>query len=480
MQERLPAVKPLAHALSSSKLIKKQTRVSDSTAFLMASQPELAAFSTVEHLAVEAYETPKSKAVRLVWHLTEIRRVLARELWSRQIFVGLSVIDELLFYEFTRAGATDPLLGVLERIRDARMTRPGMILFPLHSFGILSAGLLHSFSEHRIAVLDAKWGVAVTPQTNDLDRTLSFLEETRVRFKIAERVPRDLMAHWRRSRSTDWLERNPLLAIRAVHAPGGYYENEFLLLARVRAAAALLAMMSTFQSRDPSRAESLFSSSSVNNFQTLDIHHYIVLYSKPGRSVELAGDCVPIHSRPSVTEASDLNIDLDAGFWNQRRRATADVVEAAVTAVFEGLLRYSIAGRDDARSRTYRKIFESMAYFTRSFSSSEREWQETVSLATAFEMLLTDGYQSGVADRLERRVRLLLKGTRGTLALQAAVRDLYEARSQIVHLGNKKVSVDLPRARHAYALTFCALAARLPELKPRSSTPIRDLSGDIP
>lgn len=478
MAERLPAVAPFASTINDTKLAKK-TRVRDSTGFLLSNQVELASFATVDDLAIEAYDDPKSNAERFVWHLTEIRRVLARVLWARQIFVGLSVLDEILFYEFTRSGATDPILGVLERIRDARIARPGLILFPLHSFGIYSAGIVHSFTEHRITAIDATWGIAVTPQTNNLDLTLQFLEDARKEFGIPERLPYELIEHWRRSRPTEWLERNPLLAVRALHAPGGYYENEFLILARVRAAATLLAMLATFQSAERSRGEVLFSSSSVNNFQTLDIHHYIVLYSKPGKKAELAGDCVPVHgSRPAVVETTDLNIDLDATFWTTRRRGTADRVEWAVGTVYTGLLRYSIGGIDDARARTHRKLFESMAYFKRSFSTSEREWRETVSLATAFEMMLTDGYQSGVTKRLERRVQLLLKGVRGTTKYQAAVRELYEARSQIVHLGNRNVTVDLNTARHAYVLAFCALADRLSAIKPKSATPLQDLIGD--
>ena len=74
--------------------------------------------------------------------------------------MGLSVLDELLFYEFTRSGATDPVLGVLERIRDARLTRPGLILYPLHSFGIYGAGILHTFTKPTLAAESILNGVA--------------------------------------------------------------------------------------------------------------------------------------------------------------------------------------------------------------------------------------------------------------------------------------------------------------------------------
>ena len=81
-------------------------------ASLLANQSELDAFPTVEHLAVEAYETPNSRAERLVWHLTEIRRVLALSSGSGK-FSSASAWSTKIVHEFTRVGATDPVLGVL-------------------------------------------------------------------------------------------------------------------------------------------------------------------------------------------------------------------------------------------------------------------------------------------------------------------------------------------------------------------------------
>lgn len=454
--------------------------LAQSQTFLLSRAVELSSFPSADELGVAAYEDPKSNAAAFAWHLTEIRRVLARALWAREIFVGVTVLDELLFYEFARPGATDPLLGVLERIRDARMTRAGMLLFPLHSFGILGAGLVHAWSATRISVLDPKWGVALAPQTNSLALTLEFMDQARSQFGISERVPTELVEHWSRSRPTEWLERNPLLAVRAINVPGYYYDNEFLLIARVRAVTAMLGMLASLQPSEHERGEILFSSARVNSWQTLDIHHYLVLYATSRNSMELGGDCVPIHSRPAIAEASDLSVDLDASYWTGRRQRQADRVEAAVTAVYRGYLSHSIGRSGDSTgARVFRKLFDSMTYFKRSFAASERDWQGVVSLATAFEMLLTDAYAPGVGDRLTRRTKLLLRGTPGTLSYQRAVADLYDARSQIVHSGTTPSSTDLHLARGAYVLAFCALTERLNRLAGvAKSSPIRDLVGD--
>src|SRR5207245_4853008 len=41
--------------------------------------------------------------------------------------------------------------------------------------------------------------------------TLKFLNESAASLGIRQQIPQDLMEHWRRSRPTKWLERNPLL-----------------------------------------------------------------------------------------------------------------------------------------------------------------------------------------------------------------------------------------------------------------------------
>lgn len=480
MSARLPAVHPLASSLAAANLVgDPRTTVGQSQKYLLSHASQLAHYGSAEELGLAAYDHPKSDADKLSWHLAEIRRVLVRALWEREIFISSIVVDELLYYEFARPGSSNPLLGVLERIRDARMTRPGLLLFPLHSFGILGAGLVHAWSASRIAVMKEKWGVALAPQTNSLSRTFTFIDEARRRFRIRERVPYDLIEHWSRSRPTKWLERNPLLAVRTVNVPGYYYDNEFLLLARVRAVTALLGMLGSLQPAEHERGETLFSSARANNWETQDIHHYIVLYATPRKRTVLNGDCVPIHSRPAITEASDLNIDLDASYWTSRRQEQADRVEAAVSIVYRGFLAHTVGRRpDNTRARVYRKLFESMTYFKRSLSASERDWQGVVSLATAFEMLLTDNYAPGVAARLARRTKLLLRGTPRTLTYQEAVKDLYDARSQIVHSGSHPASLDLHLARRAYVLTFCALCDRLGGLSPSMTSPIRDLVGD--
>lgn len=481
---RLPAVRRLADDIRTAR--RGKNSVGASADYLVDNRTKLMQFDNFEHLALctePEYALPNTTpeqlrdARPLSHHIVEVRAELARALWSRQFFVDTEVLDELIFYSALDANVADPVLAVLEWIRDSRATRPGLMIFPLHSFGVVGAGLLRP-SVGRISFVNAAGGYALSPQTNNLQRTLAFLEETRRAFKVKKRLPTERLEHWRRSRPTKWLENNPLLVMRTVQLPGSYYANEWLLVSRVRATTALLGMLAALQ--PPSTPKSgLFSTRTMNNWQTLDIHHYITLFNSPGERHELAGFCVPIHaSRVYVSELSDLEIDIDPSHW-RRTPEVARRVHAAVESLYSAYLhqRFSTA-KANARTRTVRKLFDSLSFFRRSYQQTPGDWSAKVNLATAFEMLLTDSWK-GVTAALPRRTRLLLTGVRGTRAMQAAVSDLYRARSALVHTGSDAPEVDMDLARKAFVLCFVRVVERLDSIAPTSATPLRDAIGDV-
>lgn len=480
---RLPAVRALS-SIVRSKRRGKQT-IAQSADYLVAHRSDLERFDDVLHLALSTdaeYALPgtppelTNAARPLGYHLTAVRAGLAEELWPRQIFVDAEVLDELVFWAARDPLVSDPVQAVLEWIRDARASRPGLMVFPLHSLGVLGFGLLRP-SQGRLSFVNPAYGYALTPQTNALDRTMAFLAEVGREFGVRKQVPTELVEHWRRSRPTGWLERNPLLAVRTIQLPGSYYGNEWLLVSRVRSTTGLLCMLAALQ--PPSdRTGKLFSTRTMNNFQTLDIHHYITLFDNPTKRGALDGHCVPIHaSRLFISELSDLEIDIDPAHW-RRNRALGERVHRAAEAVYTEYLRDRIAApRQNARTRTVRKLFDGVGFFRRSYQRGSSDWRAKVSLATAFEMLLTDSY-GAVRATLQRRTRLLLKGVPGTRSMQAAVGNLYESRSELVHTGSDDAEVDMALARRAFVLCFTELAERLPSLPERAATPIRDLTGD--
>ena len=251
---RFPAAKKLAKELSSKKTLRRQD-VTQSIAYLHQHRTELEQYESIEHLALSAYGDQPSRSARALGkHIEAIRAVLARELWARRLFIGVTVLDDMLFYAARDAAVADPILEVLERIRDSGLHRPGLIIFPLHSFGVLGAGLLGPLRSTRYVYVNSSYDLALTPQTNSMRQTLDFMEDIRGPLSIRKRIPEDLIEHWRRSRGARWLERNPLLAVRVATISGYYYENEFLLLGRLRALTTFITMLSTLQPRAKNEA----------------------------------------------------------------------------------------------------------------------------------------------------------------------------------------------------------------------------------
>lgn len=479
MPPRLPALNQLADRLRGVQWSPRQT-VGDSLAYLVTHREDLSRFEHSEDLGVAAYDEqsrdPPARAMAV--HLMAVRNALLEELWHRHIFIGTEVIDELLFFSAKDQGTQDPLMATLAFLRDRRATRPGFVLFPLHSVGILGAGFLRGETKRRVQFVDRKNGVAITPQTNSLDQTIEFVERARRAFEVRKPADAELIRHWYRSRAA-WLERNPLMVIRMTTQRGSYYDTEPVVLSRVRAAAARLAMVSTFQADGPSRPSVLFSTSRTNNWETLDIRHYIVFADDPASPTSLDGDCVPIHSRGSrIVELSDLSIEIDPEFGG--RRTTMAQIDVAVALAYQGHLAHMWPRRRNAQTRTFDRFFSSLAFFLRSFHDGGSSWSAAISLSTAFEMLLTDSYRGGVTKRLTRRLGLVLRGVVGRQGYESAVRDLYAARGDLVHAGTSPAGLDLQTARQAFSRAFMVLTPRISDLPARTNEPARILTGDTP
>jgi hypothetical protein len=477
--KRLPSAKKLAAEVLAHK--NGAQSLASSVAFLLAKRGEMKAFRSIEHFvtADPAERIPSHGGCE--HHLLLLRAQLARELWSRQLFIGVSVLDDLLFYAVAHDAATDPVLRVLELIRDEGLHHPGLVIFPIHSFGMLAAGFLHWFTSTRVDYTSHDFGIALTPQTNDMRKTLRFLDRARLAFGVAKPVNEELIEHWYRSRSAYWLTSNPLFLVKTQSFPGGYYENQFLLLSKLRTSAAMVSMLACLQpEQDPDAegSERLLSSSTINNFQTLDFRHYIVLHNAPRKRL-LDGDCVPMHLRaPALAEVSDLGIELDPRFW-RRRHAMAARIHKAVSLVHAGYLKHSMGrSTNSTLARVYRKLYEALVFFRRSFHKTDDDWGAIISLAIAFEMSLTDSYAAGVHERIVRRTKLLLRGVPGTRRYVQSVRDLYSARGGVVHSGSTTTPVNIGIARRAFVAMFVALSEQLNQLKPSSTAPMRDLAGD--
>ncbi|MFD6326966.1 hypothetical protein ACFWOL_29905 [Streptomyces sp. NPDC058442] len=483
--ERLPSVRKLAADINRVRTQGKNS-VRKSADYLHSKAGQLAQHGSVEDLVAAELEGDEL-ARSAIFHFTSIRAELARELWSRRVFLGPETLDRLLFRAVAVDRAEDPVLRCLEIVRDRQLARAGMVVFPVHSFGLLAGGLL-SFTHRRPWIFsppDSR--IALFPQTNRWSRTLETLDEARGKLGVRKQLPLELLEHWRRSRPVGWLKKNPIMAVAVSTAPGSYYDTEPLVMGRLRAASALVCLLAAVQPRNEVPGASLLSSARVNNWETLNIHHYLNLFDSPADRRALGGDCVPIGLRKAeLAEISELNIEIDPRHWGSHHRTAGRFAQAArdaVDRIYDGYMRHAWlrgpSARPDARSQAYTKLHDSLIYFRRSFHTSDQGWSQIVSLAVAFEMMLTDGSNTGpIATKLQRRVRLLLRGRPGVRRYSEVVHDLYKHRNEVVHAGNVPVGIDLTTARHCFALCVVELAGRSTSLDPTTTQPMRDLIGD--
>jgi hypothetical protein len=462
-----------------NKLLNRSTE--NSVSYLLRNQGTFSKYKDIEDFILrdEEWATQTNEDPRTLQscehHLGQIRTRLANELWSRGFYLGLTVLDDLLFSCFAHLKSKDPISDFVERLRDSGVLRPGIVLYPLHTLGILGVGILYSYTSARAYFDLSDYGMLVSPQSNSMNETTQFLEHARDRLGIKKKLPYDLIEHWQRSRPTKWLERNPLLVLKVHTFPGDYYENQFLLISKLKLATSLLCMLYALQPQPKDHRGLNLSSSRSNNWETLDIKHYILFYPKPYRR-ELTGDCIPMNvSRASLAELSEVPIQLDPKFWMRRissYRTIKDALEKAETGF--AAHRFGKNWRSPA-TRVYRKVFRSLEFYKKSFRQRSEIGESAVDLAVAFEILLTDNYSKGVHSRLMDRLSTLLQGVRGTRRYRDSVAKLYEMRSKYVHSGYVDDSLDLPTAQAAFVHAFLALSSRFSAMPKQADEPIREL-----
>lgn len=472
MKKSLPQNKTLARKV-------RRRAVDQALDFLASKRVLLQKYRDVEDFVFEADFEKDQRFSGIEHNFVVVRAALARTLWANHIYLGISVVDSLVFQSVVHKAAADPILDFLETVRGLGLHRPGLVLYPVHSLGLIAGGLLQWVGGQAIFTVRS-FGLALTPQTNDFDRTLRFMREAGKSLGVSQAVPEDLLRHWRRSRPTEWLERNPLILARIRSFLGSYYENQPFLVARLRLATGLILVASALQPEALTRNEDAFlaSSSRLNNFQTLDLHHYFVFYPRPRRRDELSGDCVPMNAdRLGLAEIAELPMELDPRHWRRRSREL-DRASSALDKLGSLYSSHALFTKEvDARGRTARKLFNALKFFKRSYRQSYDGSEAVVNLAIAMEVLLTDAYAPNVAERIKTSLTPVFKGLprKERRRLLESVDKLYVSRNQVVHTGATNAAVDISASRRAFAQAFIAICARLEKLNKASATPISDV-----
>ena len=449
----------------------------NSVNYLMQQQHVLQQYKDIEDFILRDEEyttntnTPSGTLKGCEYHLLQIRNTLIRELRARNLFIGISVLEEVLFQNFKQPNNNSPIITTLESIRDAGVLRAGFVLYPLHSLGVIYGGILKSYAHASIEFHVPDIDIIVTPQTNSFSNSIEFIKRASAVLGINKNIPIDLIERWHRSRPTKWIEKNPLLLARVHSYPGDYYENQFFISNKLKLSTTLLLMLNSFQDFHSAKEGFLLSSSRTNNWETLDIKHYFLFYPRPNSNL-LTGDCIPMNlSRPTLAELSEVQAELDPKFWARRSRVANKITRTVLT-IESGYYQYVI-GKSKSRNKetVYRKIFKSLEFLRRSYRKKDDSGEAIVNLAVAFEILLTDSFSRGVTAKIINRVKKLLKGVKGVRKFTVSVENLFGYRGQYVHTGFVE-KVDINDARVAYIMVLMNFSSLLNNIPVRGSDPV--------
>ncbi len=484
-----PQTRALAKPVPNALTVPEQTDVigevttsaGQSLHYLKSRQATVAAYRDFDTFVDREGEADPKAGNAIEHHLLQIRAAIARSLWSRQAFLGIEVIDRLLF-DVVVHDADQILKNFFDALFAHGIPSRGVIVYPLHSFGVLGLGFLSFFEKSQAEIVVKDANLAISAQTNGNEASIEFLERAVAALGLDRQIERSDIEHYVRSRPLRWFSANPLLVVSIATLTSGYYENQFIYVIKLKLSTALIMMLSTVGDRpEPDERLRQGSSARVNNWQTLDIHHYLVFEPSIRDPKMLQGRCVPMNAaRLELAELSDINADIDPRAWSSRRAARRlERIRLALDVLEKGYFEHHVLGdRKKLKARVYRKVMTSLDYFRRSFRASARQEEAIISLAIAFEALLMDAYAGGVTARLHRRVRLALKGIRGVKKYRAIVADLFKARGAVVHSGSTAIKLDIVLARRAYIECFVIIAAKLKELPSKGDHPMGGLLGD--
>lgn len=441
----------------------------------------LRGFDSIDDFAVdETALDPKDKR-GIEHHLINLRAALARHLWRKELYVGASVLDMLVFGA-VRDNKADYGRDVLGSLSKASLSA-GFIIFPLHSTGIAQPAGLFTKKVTRSALFQEA-GFAVVAQGNGYETTIAAISEAMKGLDIRGALDVDGWHHHMQAGHLKWFTRNPLLVVKLTSVTGSYYENQFIYALKIRLINALLMMLAPFHGVGGSSKE-LPTTRRINNWQTLDIHHYLLgeafKPAKPKARVEIDIRRVPMNlDAVDLAHLSDVPITIDpkalAQPKNKRRLAEMTL---AIEAIERGYREHVILNRgpETANARVYRKLVLSLDWYRRSFSAAARDSEAIIALAVAFETLLSDFYAARVTEKIVARVGVCLKGDGAAPKYQAAVNTLFVKRGETVHLGNFTGAPDLLLARRAYGLCLTKIASLMPLTARKLDEPIRQLLG---
>lgn len=373
---------------------------------------------------------------------------LLRTFHRREIFPSPEATYDLLFREFRGKKKPQNILrDVATRIEEVGLTAKSLVIQGLSDFGFDDIGVDLMFTKRLLSAAYRYKDFVMFAQANSMQAAKENIATAMRFFGLSScGLDDELIDHFYRSRRLTWLTNNPLLIVQVRQTSSWRYENRQAITRLTEKSLGLLYLSKSIaESHDlPDRTNS-WSTRLLNNFETRNINHYLILQKVKRR---LVPECVPIHMRMSrLVETSRLGIDMPVELGEKSLSVLAPI-EALLSEAHREVLG---GGLDvhQAGANIYVRVLRSVAYFARSYQAEYYE-DSILQLAVAFEILFGEGQIDQIQARLRNVIRFLV----GEDPAIEDFKKLYNSRSGVAHEGSARdCDIDACRGLYVRLLT---------------------------
>lgn len=417
------------------------------------------------------------------FHMIFLRKKIIYTLRQLNIFIGSDTVDELIYYSALQSAQTSFIPTLIALIKNNHFHEHALVVFPVHSFGLLGFGLLDFVMKGKGAKISytctpAK-DISVSAQTGSLEDFISLFKSIcrQQRIKAPNNDTIETIRHYYRSRNLKWLGSNPLVVFqfRMSRSGSSLYENEFFIRKFFELNAILVYTYFLYDKSKKlvSKYESHFSSANTNNYETMNLYHYL-LFSKNNKN-NLKCECVPVHDKKlKIAYTTSLDIEV-----NSTRPAIKKIIEPfreSLVKIFIAV--YSPDSKEDQakkKKRVMTKLHTALEFYKESFNAIH-EYEKIINLNTAFEVMFLDykgAQNTGTGKEICNRIYKLTHSAKS----KKSYSELYYKRNEIIHSGQKNnlEGVDIFVAQMTFIKCFVHLVKKLDALTLYSNEPIKDL-----
>lgn len=197
--------------------VKQDKAVKQAEAFLANKHNLINQFHSVDDLVMNTKTVGAADRKAIEHAIRTIRAAIAKELWTNEIYVGRSVLDECVLQTAKTAGS--PVAPrVIAHLALSGAERQGFVLYPLVNFGMRMPPVFDKSSSLADWTAFPRLGYAVSGQSHSAKSAHKRMTEMASALGIRHGIALSDVQHF--VATAGWLDRNPMLMVRLASHTG--------------------------------------------------------------------------------------------------------------------------------------------------------------------------------------------------------------------------------------------------------------------